>query len=350
MAECGNVRACPKEKPESACSQSTDELIDELLGDMEISMADAEKFGSPNWIYENLIIEGHILVVAAQPNGGKTTIFWNLCPSFIERGYHVLYINDDVSAVDAKSMLSDAHRWGVRLLLPSMGTGEGMEGAIGRLEKLAKTGADLTRQIFIIDTLKKAVSPNQKDDVRGFMKLCRRMTSLGATIILLGHTLKRYNSNGLPEYEGVGDIRADADELIYLLPQRQRDGSLLVSTRPDKTRGSFKPISFLIKQDRSISHLPKYVDLRAVKMAEQQLKKDWEAVEEVHEILQGGAKNQSELIKLCNMGPKTTRRILKRYKGQQWSIEVRAHNALYYHSLSLSERTPTAQEGVANGE
>ena len=45
--------------------------------------------------------------------------------------------------------------------------------------------------------------------------------------------------NGKPIYEGTGDLRSDVDELIYFIPEKHEDGSMTVSTDPDKTRGKF---------------------------------------------------------------------------------------------------------------
>jgi hypothetical protein len=51
---------------------SADDLIEGLLGELRVSMDEASQFCDPEWIYENLIIKGHVIVIPAEPNGGKT--------------------------------------------------------------------------------------------------------------------------------------------------------------------------------------------------------------------------------------------------------------------------------------
>ena len=318
---------------------TTTDLLDELLGGFEVSLSEAEVFSDPHWVYENLIIDGHITVIVAEPNGGKTALMWHLSPLIRQKGYQVFYINSDIGASDARSMIPEAQAGGFRLLLPDI-KGDGMPDVIDRLIKLAKSGQTLSRTLIIIDTLKKASSPNQKEQMRNFMKLCRKLTGQGATLVLLGHTNKYYNDDGLPQYEGVGDIRSDTDELIYLLPRKNPDGTRTISTIPDKIRGQFTPISFKINEDRTVTQLDRYIDLQASKVAELQYLKDREEIEEIHEVLDNGPQNQSAIVMETHMNQRHATKLLRRYKNKQWTMKRGDKNSKVYQSIVLQQRWP----------
>ena len=65
--------------------------------DYVVSKEDAEKIANPEWIIENLVIRGHVLLIPAEPNGGKTTLLTSLAGDMVKKGYNVYYVNSDVS-------------------------------------------------------------------------------------------------------------------------------------------------------------------------------------------------------------------------------------------------------------
>src|SRR5690606_31180754 len=103
------------------------------------------------------------------------------------------------------------------------------------------------------DTLKKIADVQNKAHIKEVMKVFRRLTARGMTVILLAHTNKYKDEEGNPIFEGTGDLRADVDELIYLIPHRNDDGSMYVTTKPDKVRGSFEEITFNISSTQEVS-------------------------------------------------------------------------------------------------
>jgi hypothetical protein len=58
----------------------------------------------------------------------------------------------------------------------------------------------------------------RKEDAKAFYALCRKLTTLGATVILLAHTNKYNDAEGFPVYEGTGDVVSDSDDVFYLIP------------------------------------------------------------------------------------------------------------------------------------
>ena len=72
------------------------------------------------------------------------------------------------------------------------------------------------------------------------------------------------DKDGNPIFEGTGDLRNDFDELIYLIPSTNPDGSITISTRKDKTRADIRDESFLITLDREVKRLDRHVDTLAL--------------------------------------------------------------------------------------
>ncbi len=304
-----------------------------ILTDEEAAM-----ISDPQWIYPNLIIQGHVIAIPAPPNGGKTTIFMWLA-SQIATDYHVYYVNADVSGGDAKKMILDANKFGYDMLLPDMKVGLSMDNVVKNLEEMNEANADYSEVIFIFDTLKKMTDVINKSKAKQLYKTFRGLSGKGMTIILLGHTNKYDDKEGRPIYEGTGDLRADVDELIYLIPKKNDDGSMTVSTNPDKVRGSFKPITFTISAEREVFQSEEYVDVAKIQKVTCQQEQDEPAIEAISDALQSGKTKQIEIITHCknySIGKRTVANVLKRYQHppvKLWSRNKGFQNNTWLYQL-----------------
>jgi archaellum biogenesis ATPase FlaH len=299
----------------------------QLFEDMNVSVEEADEFQNPDFLYPNLVIKGHILVVPAEANGGKTTIFFHVTKEIALNGCQVIYINADISAGDAKRMIADVSKLPNFLLaLPEIATVErmrderedGMALAVRRMQKAIQAQVPLDNTVLVVDTLKKAATPNDKKEMSSFLRLCRKLTARGATVILLAHTLK-YEQNGLPMFEGVNDVKSDVDDLIYLVPMKRSDGSMIVSTAIDKQRGEFTPITFQISAEREVIQLGEYQDLTRERAAMVAREDDQAEIDEVKELLEDGPKNQTEIIKHLQGSRRQIRKMLAQYEGIEWT-------------------------------
>jgi len=190
-----------------------------------VDKAEAEKYEHPEWLFENLIIQGHVIVIPAPPNGGKTTIFLHIAGILAEQGIDVYYVNADVGQSDAKAMVEMAEARGFNLLLPDLKPGLSMEDVVRHLIEMNESGGDFSGAVFVFDTLKKMVDVITKSRAKELYKLLRSLSAKGMTLILLAHTNKYNDANGRPIYEGTGDLRSDVDELIYFVPKKNDDGT-----------------------------------------------------------------------------------------------------------------------------
>ena len=282
---------------------------------LELSLEEAEKISAPEWIVENLVIRGHVHVFPAEPNGGKTTIFLHLAGEMVIDGYKVFYVNADTSGGDAKSMVIEAHERGFKLLLPDL-TGGSMNDIVDKLRSMNEATVDFSNVVFIFDTLKKMTDVINKARAKELYKLLRSLSGKGMTIILLAHTNKYKDENGKPIFEGTGDLRADVDELIYLIPQHHDDGSMTVSTDPNKVRGTFIPITFEIDSDRNVALNDEYVDTAKNNIAAEKIIKDMQYIQVINEALGQGLTSQKEIIASCKgqgIGRRTVLRVLSAY-------------------------------------
>lgn len=305
--------------------------------DFVVTREEAEAFADPDFIIGGLIVRGQLHVIAAEPNGGKTTVFFHLAGEMAFMGLNVIYVHADVSGGDSKEFIRQAYERKIKLLLPDMKAGKSMADIVARLENENKTASDLSGVVFVFDTLKKMADLINKSATKRIMSTLRGLTAKGATVICLAHTNKYNGKDDRPIYEGTGDVRSDVDNLIYLIPDKHSDGSMTVSVEPDKQRAALQKMSFKISPEREVTRLDEYQDIAGRRQAQNQKEKDQSVIEKVTDAIRTGKSKQSDIIQDCKangLSERQSRNVLKRYaKGEDrlWT-EVRGttNNALYY--------------------
>lgn len=303
----------PKEEPDFA-----------WIDGFTLTEQEVNGIADPKWLYPDLIIQGHLIAIPAPPNGGKTTVFFKIACDLAESGLNVIYVNADISASDAKSMVLDAHKNGVKLLLPEMKAGLSMNDVVDRFKEMNNKNSDYSEYVVIFDTYKKMTDVISKSQSKDVLQVLRGLTAKGMTIILLSHTNKYKDAEDNHIFEGTGDLRADVDELIYLVPQKHPDGSMTVSTRPDKVRGDFSPITFEISKDRQVTRSSEYVDVSAAVEFENAIEHDKEIIDIVIQKLNSATNvKRADLIDLVKSSTDAGRdkviRVLDRWDGHQWT-------------------------------
>ena len=321
----------------AAKKQDSDPL--DWIGAFTVDKQEVATYEEPDWCYPNLIIEQHIVAWVADPGAGKTTVATHVCGELTAQGYKVLYVLADIGRSDIKHYHAQAEKHGWELLLPDVKVGLSMADVVDNLARMNAVAADYTGVVFIFDTLKKCVDVINKRSVKEFLHLLRQLTAKGMTIVLLGHTNKYKGEDGEPIFEGTHDVKTDVDDLLYLIPREEPNGFKLVQTKPsDKVRGSFKPITFRIHPDRSVTRHEVPGDLIELNREDRQFAEDRDVIDAVKDALEAGKIKQLEIIEACKpIGEKKIRRILKRYSSghhKQWT-EERAFekNTLQYFPL-----------------
>jgi archaellum biogenesis ATPase FlaH len=284
------------------------------------------------WIYPNLLIKGHLVVIPAPPNAGKTTVMMWLAGE-IAAHYDVVYVNADIAGSDVKQMVLFAEDKGFHFLTPDMKLGKSMADVVEILKKLNETGTDFSGQVFIFDTLKKMTDVINKRAAKDLLATLRGLSTKGMTIILLAHTNKYKGADGKDIFEGTGDIKSDVDEMIYLESQRNADGSMTVSTYPDKVRNTFEAITFTISADREVSRSD-FIDVEKTNRDRVQRTKDQDVVEAIQEAINQDLHSNGEIVGYCStnfgIGKKRASDVLRHYDKKLWYGEKRDKNRWHY--------------------
>ena len=230
------------------CENTVLGVMSFIFGAHTLTDDDTEKMMNQRFIISNLIPEGGITVYPAPPNGGKTAIFTHYACEMAQKGYLVIYINADASPSQLKSQQEKASRFGFKILAPDAKDAGGVKGVFQSLEALVDAKQDLSKVVFIVDTLKKFAEMLDKKSIQTFINLCRKLVAKGATCCLPAHTNKYTNADGDLVFEGMGDLRADVDHMIYLyssVSEKSETHKVLeVTTKPDKVRAMFSSISW----------------------------------------------------------------------------------------------------------
>lgn len=220
--------------------------LESFFEEHTLTKSEADKMLNQKFIVPNLIPQGSINVYPSPPNGGKTSIFTHLSDRMARGGYKVFYINADANPSQLKAQKDKAENSGFNILAPDAKDSGGVAGLLKTLHGLANLDVTLNQAVLILDTMKKFTDMLDKKQVKEFIALLRSLVAKGATVCLLGHTNKYADKDGKLIFEGVGDLRADVDNMIYLYSSLASETVREVTTAPDKTRAMFKPISFRI--------------------------------------------------------------------------------------------------------
>ena len=284
---------------------------------MEVTEEDVKKIEDAKFAWRQLIPEGHMVVICSKANGGKTTLMVHIAGEMSRNGYRVIYINADASASDIKYYKHHAMEYGYALINPDL-KGKGAEDVVSELQKISTFDVDSSKTVIILDTLKKFGDLMHKSKIKVFNNLLRTLTTKGITVICLAHTNKNETNDGKPIFEGTGDIRNDFDDLIYLIPVSNPDGTTTVSTAKDKVRADIRDESFVITADRDIEFLDRHVDTLAIIERQRHFDNDEPIIKFILEHISPISKTATELRTISLKSPTVYSRnrleaVLKRY-------------------------------------
>lgn len=269
---------------------------------MTVSPKQIESIAQAKPIIDDLIIAGHITIISAPPNAGKTALFMRLAGEMAAKGFEVLYLNADLAMSDAELHHSMAEEGGWRLVIPGATEGTNIEYVIESLKQMADSSQDLSGVVIILDTLKKFGDVTTKYLLKDFFILLRGLTAKGATIVALGHTNKYRDENDDLIFEGVGDVKNDTDELIYLESFRVPDSfKTVLRSYPAKVRAAIEPVCFQIEWDRDrgpqLTRLDELVDVKSLALREREILKEEYVVKYIYDHLrERGVCNATQLI------------------------------------------------------
>lgn len=261
--------------------------------------------------WHSLLVEGHITNIVAEANAGKTTIMIQAAKDMALNGYQVIYINVDASASDLKYYHKHSVENNYKLISPDLSNKSTQE-IMNMLSSKAKSEEKFEGVVLILDTLKKFVDLMSKGGSREFFRVMRSLTAKGMTVVCLGHCNK-HKIDGKLKYEGTGEVRNDVDELIYLYPEKQPNGSITVSTEIDKRRSDAENKTFVIDKNRSVSVKDEFVDNKKKALLQREFNEDFPLIKFIQDSLKNGCKSVTELRSISlNMNPSYSRKAIEK--------------------------------------
>lgn len=293
-------------------------------------------------IWNHTIVRGHVQVWCGAGNAGKTTIAMLAAAEIAKTGCEVLYFQEDAGKSDLPALHEHSIEHGYQLLNTALAQ-QSAEDIVRILEDLAKSGNDLSGQVYFFDTLKKFCDLMVKGGVRRFFTLMRSLSTLGATIVLLGHTNKHL-MDGKPVFEGVGDIRNDTDELFYVTRTEKDDnGMCVVGMEPDKQRALVKETSYEMNTlTREIKPVEMQRSVAEIRHIQNSFRQNQDVIDCVNAYLeQHQVENLTALADFVNKSCERGDRAIGRNKAMKI---IKTHSSPHDDELALWLRT----KGFAN--
>ena len=219
-------------------------------------------------VIPGMITTGTVTLVYAPSGAGKTVwILGNLFQSIrnnLIRGSDVIYFNEDDGAKGVLQKAKLGHKHGMTMVTLATSPDPGLRNTSDALRLLSaiRQEGEADGKIVICDTLKKFAPVLNKADMREVLHVFREFAAAGGTVILLGHCNKHRTMDGRLIYEGVGDLKADVDNMFGLDPLNDKFAvhqELLVINEKDRSQISFEG-GFKYKQTGALISYEESVD------------------------------------------------------------------------------------------
>ena len=233
----------PGQNGRSALDRLRNAALNDRIEELE------ERLSKERDVIPGMITTGTVTLVYAPSGAGKTVwILGNLFQSIrnnLIKGSDVIYFNEDDGARGALQKAKLGKRHGMTMVTlansndPMLRT---TTDALNLLNAIREEG-EADGKIVICDTLKKFVGVMNKGEMREVLHVFREFAAAGGTVVLLGHCNKHRSMDGRLIFEGVGDLKADVDNMFGLDPLNDKfafEQELLVINEKDRSQISFE--------------------------------------------------------------------------------------------------------------
>ena len=321
--------------------------IGELVRRFGVTQEDIQDMKETELLYHDVFPRGHLINIAGEPGAGKTTVMEKVAGSLSEEKLDVYYLNSDIAAGDVPEAKRRADDGGYTLLAPDIKPGESTEGFVAILEQMADSDEDFSQVCIIIDTLKKTTEVINKQKASKLYKTLRSMTGRGCTIITLGHCNKYRDADGIPIFEGTGDIRSDFDEVALLFHNPSDFGEQITSiywpgqgVPWTKSRAAVEPCSWSFSiPGREVRRLDKWVDTIEQSRNDRQAKKVEDLISCLSDILRSNPEGlvQTKVEKLADekigVERRNVQKVLKSGLDKHWTRSRGDKNSWIYQPI-----------------
>jgi archaellum biogenesis ATPase FlaH len=320
-------------------------------------------------VIPGMITTGTVTLVYAPSGAGKTVwILGNLFQSIrnnLIKGSDVIYFNEDDGARGALQKAKLGKRHGMTMVTLANSNDPYLRNTNQALELLnaIREEGEADGKIVICDTLKKFVGVMNKGEMRDVLHVFREFAAAGGTVVLLGHCNKHRSMDGRLIFEGVGDLKADVDNMFGLDPLNDKFSfhqELLVINEKDRSQISFeggfkyKQTSETVGYEESVDSVefmsPDDIsDMKAKQSAQIKIGKAIAKYEDEYIFLSSSMKahklySQADLFDMLNdseinpngVTKKMLRTCMELLKGNNLKLERRgAHGKKYYRWIPM---------------
>ena len=320
-------------------------------------------------VIPGMITTGTVTLVYAPSGAGKTVwILGNLFQSIrnnLIKGSDVIYFNEDDGARGALQKAKLGKRHGMTMVTLANSNDPYLRNTNQALELLnaIREEGEADGKIVICDTLKKFVGVMNKGEMRDVLHVFREFAAAGGTVVLLGHCNKHRSMDGRLIFEGVGDLKADVDNMFGLDPLNDKFAfhqELLVINEKDRSQISFeggfkyKQTSETVGYEESVDSVefmsPDDIsDMKAKQSAQIKIGKAIAKYEDEYIFLSSSMKahklySQADLFDMLNdsevnpngVTKKMLRTCMELLKGNNLKLERRgAHGKKYYRWIPM---------------
>lgn len=304
-------------------------VIDRLMA-FSVSDGHIKTMTETKIIWRGIVASSHLAIWAAPANAGKTAIAMRAAGELAGNGFRVFYFQEDASAGDLPAMYDHAKANRYVLLNGTLTNAAPLDQIIV-MRELVESGEDMSGVVLILDTLKKFADLMSKGGTREFFRLMRSLTQRGATIIALGHTNKHRGMDGKLMFEGVGDIRNDVDELIYVeSTDKDERGVVTITMTPDKVRSLVAPITFTLDTTTMcLTPCERVINIQAIAKRQRQMEEDAELIAAIRKLLFNTGMSKvalaEKLMADTGIGKRKALAVIDRYSTR----DVQDENALW---------------------
>lgn len=296
----------------------------------------------------DVCMTGDVTLWGAPPNSGKTLFAIGLLADAIIRKAiepeRTFYLNMDDSMSGVAEKVKILQDYDVHVL--AEGYRDFTSGKVYGLLDAMIADKSARGAFVIVDTLKKVVDPMDKKKTVEFMKLARRFSLAGGSILLLAHTNKQRNSAGKLILAGVADLQDDCDT-AYLLDRQVKDNVQQIVFDNVKRRGGGAARSvYTCSGAADISYVDRLMSMRYAgcdpefdeTVPDEKVSVDGIA-EAIALAIRHGTVKKMAIVNLIRLATKASRRdvleVLEKYTGSDpvvhlWDYTVRAAGANVY--------------------
>lgn len=217
----------------------------ELFGDNIMADNDYQKIADQKYYVPQFLPNCGLFMLAGDSGEGKSWIAFMLARRVLEesKSTKVLFFDLDSGATYTKKKVHILWELFGRDRFSFISQVKGDAETLNPKLEIAAT-MDLTDTVVVLDSLSSftAGNINESAKIKPFLTVCEKMRNAGATVILIHHTKKQKDDDGVSVYAGSFAIKGAMDALYMVMKDKNK-----ITCHLEKSRGDYVARTFEIK-------------------------------------------------------------------------------------------------------